>query len=1331
MIFRKRSPNWAISIALLVIIGGCDSSGGGCLGELQDLPRSGLPQDQTIEGAAQIRLTQSGVGTVTQYLDELAGDTLAEGFCLPEQDVLLSTICHKDDGKCQPGCLVEPTKTAPVEVVPLNDTDMLQARIQINAVVDIPVDNPGPFDCTLRFTLTGTILEADMALGIAADNGELTLELDRVDSPNFEDTLEGDGCLGLAELLEALAGLFKDDIIAEIRSVLEEFIDDALPDPLGIEGIMDLSELIGPYSYEERVAAELVGLAGGYVDVANDGISLGLIFGFNTDRNPRTRRSTLDSEPARCVPAMSPPDFSGKLATSTRGNFQLLPTDMFLGNPEAEGDVAIGVSETAVDLIGHHAITSGALCLSVGSEVVPELNLGTVGLLLPSLARLGSESGNDPLLVLTRPVNPLDFTFGEGTEASPSLQVTLKDFEIDLYAFVLERYVRALTLKVTADVGVNIEPTTTDDGKPALMLVLVGLEAENIQVMALNAEFLAESTEKIESVMPIVLDLVLPLLTGAIPDIELPEIVGFQLNVTGTTKIITSEDQFLSVGATLTSAPKMAQLAATGPSVAANLDLPAVPFAPARVDTRARLRTVHTPSPEVIRAGLTGPALSGQANHDLPEIVIDVEPFDELGRALEWTWNIDGGMWRSFTRATPLVIRDRSLALQGRKLIGVRARVVGDYRTLDADPVVIPVVIDSAPPRIHADRAQVADGVLVVPASDLVSPDQAIEFAFGRSGHNSPATLWSHNGLDAGELAELADGGKLVTVYARDQQGNISSAAVDVEAAGAEVRAASGGCSASSSTSSAGALVLVGLALLMLAMRRRRHISDRAGRPMPGRSALLSSILMTVAVLGLASAVGCGGSGGDDPRVACEVDADCADACSGGASGLCGAPDVGICIARTCECLANIDLRIGRFSDMSLSPAGGVWVSAYNEEQGDLTVTRRDDNGIIEETAWEFVDGVPPDAPVAIEGSDRREGKLSAGDDVGKYTSIAVNQDDEAMVTYFDEKNASLKFAGKFGGAWQIHTVDEGKPGSDPETGFEIVGQYSSITVRTDNGYPGIAYYVYLADTESGEIRSEVRFAGAQTAKPTSAGDWAFYTVDQVVLSPADTASPLAIPPGVGLFIDSARLSDGAPVVVYYDRINGDLKLARFDPDSNEFQTPVILDGSGADAADVGWYPSIAADSDDNLHVSYVKAGHDGLLYINSLEGLPEMVDDGYREERMTDDVPPLPIPEFHRVGDDSSIVMTDSGPAIAYQDATSHELRLAVRDDTGVWHHKALPPVDPQNTAGGYGFYISAAPVGNEVVISNWAVDLPTECTWIEISRTSVDQIVAQYSSP
>ena len=57
------------------------------------------------------------------------------------------------------------------------------------------------------------------------------------------------------------------------------------------------------------------------------------------------------------------------------------------------------------------------------------------------------------------------------------------------------------------------------------------------------------------------------------------------------------------------------------------------------------------------------------------------------------------------------MIEDEHFLIQGRYSLGLRARVVGDYRTMDLEDSRLDVVIDSAPPEVTLDAVLLAFGV--------------------------------------------------------------------------------------------------------------------------------------------------------------------------------------------------------------------------------------------------------------------------------------------------------------------------------------------------------------------------------------------------------------------------------------------------------------------------------------------------------------------------------------------------------------------------------------------------------------------------------------------
>jgi hypothetical protein len=1328
---------WVVSV---VFGGGC--AGGGC-SCITPMPKP-IPSGQIIEGGAQVRVTPSGFQTLTSIVPAVLNRAVQNGFCIGEQHVGLSiagNLFACDANTCSGGghgCGVSVHLDSLHMTAPDAQTFRIDAQFDGSAPVHVtyrPPIIPTSFGCTINVALNDAHIVADVGFGLKsgddedggganARGGELQIQLRSLQSLDVSGLdLDASNCGAVINFIGNLVDVIADALSTPIGNalvglltpVINNLIQGFLPDPLGVKGLVDVGSLLSGIAPGIDAHLEVKGVPGGYVSLPSQGLSVGLIVGLNSDRNPDTRDNGLASESARCVPERPAPDYTGVLPkVAGRDTFALAPAGEFLGAPDPASDVAIGVSETVLDQAGFHVVNSGAMCLGVGSSLVPQLNLGTIGIIVQSLAALGSGSGKEPVMLVLRPQNPLDFTVGDGTEDSPRLSIAINDLEVDFYAYLFERYVRGFTVSLTLNLGLNLDFVTNADGKPAIQPTLLGLTADKIQVHVENAEFLSENPATLEAVFPSLFEnLISPIIAEQLGSIALPDLQGFTLNDLRFTKIVTNQDDFLGIYAGLAAVPgshKMAELDEARPFMPTTWSPRVVtPFR--KLDTRARIDSVNVPAPEVIGAALARDRFAKKAGEGLPEVTLALASDATPGTPVEYSWRLDNGLWHEWSQDAHPVLREKVFALQGRHTLYARSRQVGDYRTDDETPVELPLVIDSAPPRLLADRTAVAGEQVTFVAADLVTADADLRWAFATPGEPEDELTWRSSGTVSGdELRALADDSGDVLVLVRDEKLNVARTSVDVGSLGFHGRAPStgSGCSCDIGGSSTGrggagglvAGVLAFLALLPLLGRRRVAVATRAVARQAGWIAFF-------AVCAFGPACGCGDKTPPGERE-CTVDADCADFCGTGKIGRC---DMGMCY-----CEDDIEYgKTGTYSDLAVAPTGEAWVSAYNATHGDLMVAKVLDKGRIADDTWEFVDGVP-DGPVALPNSTIRHGVRAPGDDVGLYTSIAVGADSTPRVSYYDVTHASLRYAARAGGTWTTMVVDEGAPLTE-EIGGEDAGRYSAITINPLDGKPGIAYLATVVD--GANARTELRFAQASSNSPAAPSDWTVSVVDGAAVPPlpAGGTPPADLPEAVGLFIAAARMPDGGPILAYYDRINGDLKVARYDVATSAFLAPEVIDG--ADGADVGQYPSITVDADSKVHISYVDASHDNLLYVNLTDKVPEVIDDGYRIDGTTEDG--LPRPVFHLVGDDSGIVTSGAAIAVAYQDSTTHELRLAVRDAvTGTWKHDPIAGAeDPY--VGGYGFYAAAAISGTEIVMSSYVIDNLDYDFWVEVFRQPV----------
>jgi len=231
---------------------------------------------------------------------------------------------------------------------------------------------------------------------------------------------------------------------------------------------------------------------------------------------------------------------------------------------------------------------------------------------------------------------------------------------------------------------------------------------------------------------------------------------------------------------------------------------------------------------------------------------------------------------------------------------------------------------------------------------------------------------------------------------------------------------------------------------------------------------------------------------------------------------------------------------------------------------------------------------------------------------VGGFTSIALDSNNNPHISYYDYTNGDLKYAYKNASGWHIETVDsEGD-----------VGQSTSIALRKLGLWelPHISYYDYT--------NGDLKYAYYDGS------NWHIETVDSEGC--------------VGWQTSIALDSRGYPHISYHDYSNGDLKYAykSFNPLTQRFEWHIET----VDAGDVGGFTSIALDSNDNPHISYYASSDLRYAYKDYCWHIDTVDSEG-------------------EVGEFTSIALDSRGyPHISYRDIISGNLKYAYYDGSN-WH--------------------------------------------------------------
>lgn len=1250
---------------------------------------NGFPADRRQPNAAQARLSESGLSFVENNIAGLAGALIPGGttFSVPPDCAGSTPVCCSDGSPdtCSIDLDLHPRAgdQPRAELTPTSPNKLgLVLRARVKTLQDIVVKVIG-VQCrvSLDTSRTGSQsvrINADLAFRQdAAMVGSSTLGTTVVEmvagSVAINDLDDGDvslsGFNGIGDTIVCGTAnlLAKGIIVGQVKTIFTSKLGDLVSSQLckkcmgdgdcapfagcsngtcqitgsspgrclqelGITGRMSAASALSGISPGLTGALDLYLVAGGYVQAGDaGGMSLGLLGG----------AVPAEGKHDPCVPAADEPVQQ-----------QIPESALLKGNTRPDGatfDLGLGVHKQFLDRAGWAAYDSGFLCLNVGTRSVELLNTDTfANILVPSLGDLlGGQVA--PLVLSLRPQSPPTFDLGAGTFTSDGkidqalLTVNLPGLEIDVFAFIDQRFSRIFTVKtdVALPIGLQLNP----EGQIVPVLGDTANAFKNLVVT--NSELLDETTDLIAFKFPSLLDLAVPILTSSLKPIDLPAIAGMKLKLTPGSLTGIENNTMLGVFANLSIAsPKPVR----------------------QVETTAEIRAVHVPATDAF----SRPGPLQQAERPRVELALGGDDRD-----LEWQLQIDGGPWTAWSNRREVTLSKDAFWLQGRHPILVRARVAGQPDTTDATPVELAAIIDSiAPTVVLSDQGD----AILVEASDRVTASDAlvVEYRFDDGAWRQAAAPPVSIAVAEGEDASLFE------VRVRDQAGNFGAASGTEAGFHGRVPATGSGCSCRVGAHHdlprgvwlVGALGMLGIVVL----RTRRRAGARGGLPLVVAAAALALVA--------AAATGCGGSvTGDD-----DDDTTMVPGLKTGA--------------------------IGRYLDMA-AEGDRVVAVGYEDKYGDLVLSDLSSSGKLH---FKPVDGVPAGAAVVDNPDGYRGGVAAEGENVGAYASVALI-DGKAHAAYQHLDDGTLLY-GSEGATWERHVVDAADGGG-------YVGLYNSLSVDA-SGVPGIAYLATAVPDGAGGLKSQLRWAQAASASPTATTDWSITVIAEAGIPCAGLcgdASAFAcvasnnkcamiestcssscadgqacvggscvgivkapavedLPEGPGLFASAARLPSGDPVVAFYDRSGGDLKLATFSAG-----TWTITSVAVAAETDMGQWASLAVGGDGTVRIAFQDALADSLRYVevaNGSVGAIELVDDGVRADRP------------HPVGAAATLFFDAGGQlAVAYQDSAANDLLIGRRDAGGAWTHQEL-----MTGAVGYGFYNAAAVSGGKTWVGTFVYD-------------------------
>lgn len=813
-----------IGIMLVILIAGCAGGGcsSGCAGCGMTPVPGGFDPMTRIENAGSVRLTDSGLTFLEQNLGPLAKAALGSSggnggvitFPVPStggsQLGIKYDVCPggPDANANPPKCIAEiDIGNAKLNIDSANPhnihiTGPLPIRMQ-----DLPIDvtlliipstthlHMSSNGCNTPAAYADVNLDVDISVEVDTDPNHISragYSRVKVNKVDIDQTQLGNAISfcggGLASgVLNTLKGILLPLLIDPLVGSLTGQIDSALCQQatpgvtpecpqgsnnvmgvcrygtdanaecvstlLGLEGHMDLSGALASVSPGTQGAIDILFAVGGPSKRPdNSGFAWG-------DLNPIANGATLGMYGgAKASPVSGCVKFSdmalptgiaipAELITNdppTLGNMNAAQWPVGLAGPH----VGIALAERYANYALNSIYNSGTICLGISTETIPQLSSGTLSLLANSLKDLGLQREAQQVALVVRPGKPPTATFGNGTDINmdPSVRVKLNQASFDFYIWSTDRFIRFMTATFDLDVPINLAVT-----KDGLLPVLDKIGVTNGVVT--NSELLREDPVVIASALQGLLGSLAGQFLGGIAPIDLSSALGsLGLTLTipesvdgkgspGLRKLTSGNDNYLGIFATL------------------GIGAPA-PF-------KANTTTLSVVKKNVDPAAFR---IASATTDNVPAVQIQLSsPADNGAQAVEYSYRVDQGAWKPFSRERMVTVRDEWLRLQGKHTISARSRVVGHPESLDETPATIDVVIDAEAPVIAIAEPEGAKAGIDV--RDVVSGGTEPHVRYRLDGN-----AWSDwkiaseiKSVDVGNAAEI-------TVEAQDDEGNLATA---------------------------------------------------------------------------------------------------------------------------------------------------------------------------------------------------------------------------------------------------------------------------------------------------------------------------------------------------------------------------------------------------------------------------------------------------------------------------------------------------------------------------------------------------------------------------
>ncbi len=182
-------------------------------------------------------------------------------------------------------------------------------------------------------------------------------------------------------------------------------------------------------------------------------------------------------------------------------------------------DAALSVADDVLNQLVFSAWRGGLLCRDVADMGGEPLTTELLSLIGGSLSKIVTPNG--PMIIrITAPDPPL-VTLGGGNLAN----LSLSNLQIDIMADVEQRLARVMRLQLSPTAGLNIELTGGQ------ILTSLNFDPANVEATIEYNELAPDANEAVMSLLPTLVEQLLPSLTDAIPPIDVSNLGGITIDM--------------------------------------------------------------------------------------------------------------------------------------------------------------------------------------------------------------------------------------------------------------------------------------------------------------------------------------------------------------------------------------------------------------------------------------------------------------------------------------------------------------------------------------------------------------------------------------------------------------------------------------------------------------------------------------------------------------------------------------------------------------------------------------------------------------------------------